>query len=358
MSGNVREWLWNKTGSSGLAPGGAWTDYVLENWGIYPLAPMDRSPTNGMRLMQAPADAALLAELREPVDSIANPDGDMRSIAPMSDEAFAAMRQQFDQAHVEPVSVSAVVIDETPLATVEEVVLTFADAGPLTLYVASPRTRTKPVQPIVFAPAANCCFMKRANRDALEDLRGVAGFVVDGGRALILPVWFGSYERFVPPEADAQRRADSEREHALAWHREMRAVLDYLATRPDVESERAGFLGASFGAFGQGIVLALEPRLKAAVLISGGISRFEQLHPLADMMNYAPRITVPVLMINGRTDPLFPYAASQLPLLELLGSDASQKTHIVYDGGHYQYRTNMVARDITDWFDRYLGSVR
>ncbi len=63
-------------------------------------------------------------------------------------------------------------------------------------------------------------------------------------------------------------------------------------------------------------------------------------------------------MINGRTDPLFPYAASQLPLLELLGSDASQKAQILYDGGHYQYRNNTVARDVTDWFDRYLGPAR
>jgi hypothetical protein len=63
-------------------------------------------------------------------------------------------------------------------------------------------------------------------------------------------------------------------------------------------------------------------------------------------------------MINGRTDPLFPYAVSQLPLLELLGSEASQKAHVLYDGGHYQYRGNVVARDVTDWFDRYLGPTR
>jgi pimeloyl-ACP methyl ester carboxylesterase len=198
--------------------------------------------------------------------------------------------------------------------------------------------------------------MKRPDRDALEDLQGVAGFVVDGGRALIMPVWSGSFERFLPAETDAQRTADRERERALAWYREMRIVLDYLATRPDIDLERAGFLGASSGAFGQSIALALEPRLKAAVLISGGISRFQNPHPMADIMNYAPRITMPVLMINGRTDHLLPYAASQLPLLELLGSPA--KAHIVYDGGHYQYRRNSVARNVTDWFDRYLGSVR
>jgi formylglycine-generating enzyme required for sulfatase activity/DNA-binding winged helix-turn-helix (wHTH) protein/dienelactone hydrolase len=354
MAGNVREWLSTYAGSNALAPGGGWTDYALGNWGIYPIAPMNRSPENGVRLMQTPTDAALLAELREPIRSIT--DGDRRPIAPASDDAYAAMRMQFDQGHLEPADVSVSAIQETPLAIVEEVILTFADVEPLTLYVTSPRAAAKPLQPIVFAPAGNCCFMKRPDRDALEDLQGVAGFVVDGGRALIMPVWSGSFERFLPAETDAQRTADRERERALAWYREMRIVLDYLATRPDIDLERAGFLGASSGAFGQSIALALEPRLKAAVLISGGISRFQNPHPMADIMNYAPRITMPVLMINGRTDHLLPYAASQLPLLELLGSPA--KAHIVYDGGHYQYRRNSVARNVTDWFDRYLGSVR
>lgn len=75
-------------------------------------------------------------------------------------------------------------------------------------------------------------------------------------------------------------------------------------------------------------------------------------------MNYAPRITIPVLMINGRTDHALSYKWSQLPLFELLGTDAAAKAQILYDGGHYQYRRNSVARDITDWFDRYLGPAR
>ncbi len=145
---------------------------------------------------------------------------------------------------------------------------------------------------------------------------------------------------------------------ALASYRETRIVLDYLATRPDMDLERAGFLGASLGTFSQGIVLALEPRLKVAVFVSSGINRYEQPHPMADITNYAPRITVPVLMINGRTDPLAPYVEAQLPLLALLGADASNKAHLLYDGGHYQYRSNAVARDVTDWFDRYLGPAR
>jgi DNA-binding winged helix-turn-helix (wHTH) protein/dienelactone hydrolase len=355
MSGNVREWLWNFAGENALAPGGAWLDYATQNWGTFPVAPMDRSPANGVRLMQPPADAELHAELQAPIQSTI--DGDLRPIAPASDEAFAALRAQFDRAHVAPIDTDVSVVQETPLAIAEEIVLTFADADPATFYIVRPRAPAKPLQPIVYAPAANCCVLKRPNREALEQLQD-ADFVVDGGRALIIPIWFGSYQRFLPAAMDAQERADRERESALAWHRDLRIVLDYLETRRDVDVERAGFLGTSMGSVGQGIALALEPRLKAAVLISSGLVRVETVHPLADMMNYAPRITMPVLMINGRMDHLFPYATSQQALLNLLGTDAEEKGHITYDGGHYQYRRNSVARNVTDWFDRYLGSAR
>jgi hypothetical protein len=316
---------------------------------------MDRSPTNGMRLMHTPTDDALLAELREPVHRVM--DGDLRPIAPVSDEVFAAMRAQFDQARAEPTDVAVSTVEQTSQWTAEEVVLTFADSQRTTLYVVKPRTYTKPLQPVIYAPAANCCVLARPNREALEQLYD-ADYVVTGGRALILPIWFGSYQRFMRGEVDPRLRADRERESALAWQRDIGIVLDYLETRSDINTQRAAFVGTSVGSFGQGIVLALEPRLRAAVLISSGIVRVETPHPLADFVNYAPRITVPVLMINGRMDHLFPYTTSQQALLELFGTDASQKAHILYDGGHYQYRRNTVARDVTDWLDRYLGPAR
>jgi pimeloyl-ACP methyl ester carboxylesterase len=236
-------------------------------------------------------------------------------------------------------------------------VLTFTAAEPVTLYIVRPRSHVKPLQPIVFAPAANCCLLKRPNREALELLQD-ASYVVDGGRALIIPIWSGSYQRFQPPAANAQLRVDRERDLALAWRRDIRVVLDHLETRSEIDSQRAGFVGASIGAFGQGIVLALEPRLKAAVLISAGVWRYETTHPLADIANYAPRITVPVLMINGRMDHLMPYVESQQALLHLLGTADSAKRHIAYEGAHYQYRRTFVARAVTDWFDEHLGSPR
>src|SRR5262249_5404709 len=147
MAGNVREWLWNSAGDSSVSAGGAWTDYTMDNWGIYPSSPMDRSPTNGMRLMQTPSDAALLAELRERTRRVT--DGDLRPVSPASPEAFAAMRAQFDQAQPQPTAVAVDVVQETELAVVEEVTLTFAAAEHAVLYVVRPRKHSERLQPIV-----------------------------------------------------------------------------------------------------------------------------------------------------------------------------------------------------------------
>jgi hypothetical protein len=356
MAGNVREWALNLTDTGlAMALGGGWSDYMLENWGTYSSPPMDRSPVNGVRLMQKPADAALMSRLQEPIHR--QHDDALRPVAPVSSELFAAMRLQFEQTRVEPLEVSSSIVEETPQWTAEEVVLTFPDAESATLYVVKPRAHTKPLQPIIYAPPANCCVLKRPNRDALEQLNE-AGFVVDGGRALVILIWSGSYERFTRLIGDANVRIGQQRESALAWRRDAGIALDYLETRSDIDASHAGFLGISIGAVGQGIVLAVEPRLEAAVLISGGVDRINQLDPMADLMNYAPRIKKPVLMINGRMDHISPYATSQKPLFDLLGSENSAKAHIVYDGGHFAYSRNMVARNVTDWFDRYLGPVR
>jgi len=76
-----------------------------------------------------------------------------------------------------------------------------------------------------------------------------------------------------------------------------------------------------------------------------------------DAVNYAPRIHCPMLMINGSYDSLFPQDLSQRRLFELLGSADADKRHVVYEVGHFYYPRNQVLKEVSDWFDRYLGPV-
>ena len=47
---------------------------------------------------------------------------------------------------------------------------------------------------------------------------------------------------------------------------------------------------------------------------------FQRALPEVDALHYAPRVRIPVLMLNGKYDFFFPYETAQLPYLELLGT--------------------------------------
>jgi len=107
--------------------------------------------------------------------------------------------------------------------------------------------------------------------------------------------------------------------------------------------------------------LAVEGRFKAAVLISGGFPTWDLTAqiPTLDPVSYAARVKTPVLMINGKEDFVFPYATSQRPMYEFLGTPEAHKKHQVYPGGHglLGLFRKQIRDDALDWLDRYLGSV-
>jgi eukaryotic-like serine/threonine-protein kinase len=356
MSGNVREWVWNFASRNALALGGAWSDYASENHGTYTVPPMSRLPTHGVRLMRRLPGSEIPGDWLEPIHLSYERTTPLRE--PASDEAFEIIRSQFTRTRTKPVDVTVANVQQTPLWIAERVVLRFTAEERATLYIVRPKVHTAALQPIIYAPPQNCCTIKRDNDNILEQLR-VAEFVANSGRALVLPVWSGSYERWQPEPLEPDALRDRQREYALAWNRDLGITIDYLQSRADIDASRAGFLGFSNGAVYNVGMLAVEPRIKAAVLLSGGISaRAENIHPMLDLANYAPRIKVPVLMINGRFDHILPYERSQRRLFELLGTPADRKSHIVYEGGHFAYPPNSVARDTSNWFDRYLGAAR
>ena len=80
--------------------------------------------------------------------------------------------------------------------------------------------------------------------------------------------------------------------------------------------------------------------------------------PEIDPFNFAPRVRVPTLMINGRTDFHYPMETSQLPLFRLLGVPPEHKRHAPLQGGHIPDNLHDLLREALDWFDRYLGPVR
>ncbi len=90
------------------------------------------------------------------------------------------MRSQFDKAHESSTRVTVKEVRSTPSWIAEEVVIELARKVQVTLYVVRPRNASPPLQPVIYSPPQNCCNVKRANAEVLEQLR-FSQFIVDGG---------------------------------------------------------------------------------------------------------------------------------------------------------------------------------
>ena len=84
----------------------------------------------------------------------------------------------------------------------------------------------------------------------------------------------------------------------------------------------------------------------------------EKAAPEVDQINFVTRVKVPILMLNGKYDPLFAVAASQIPMFQLLSTPGKDKRHVTYEQGHYPPPKSELEKEISSWFDRYLGPVK
>jgi cephalosporin-C deacetylase-like acetyl esterase len=183
------------------------------------------------------------------------------------------------------------------------------------------------------------------------------GFLVKSGRAVVFPIYKGAYERSTPEyRGDQPKATNLWRDYIIAFSKDFSRTIDYLVTRSDFDQNRLAFVGHSRGAALAPMLLALESRVKTAVLRIPGFY-LEKQAPEVDAINFAPRVKIPVLQLSGRFDYNFPDETSSQPFFAMLGSPADQKKRVVYDTGH-NLPINQSVKETLDWLDRYLGPVR
>jgi pimeloyl-ACP methyl ester carboxylesterase len=176
-------------------------------------------------------------------------------------------------------------------------------------------------------------------------------FIVKNGRAVLYPVYKGTYQRSDSLATDVPDSSNFYRDHVIMWAKDLRRAVDYAETRPELSTERLAYYGVSWGGALGGLLPAVEPRIKTIVLLVAGIN-FEGVRPEVDPVNFLPRITAPILMLNGRYDFFFPMETAQKPMVQLLGTPPDQKRYVVEDGSHYVPRTRQIQETLA-WLDRY-----
>jgi len=346
MAGNAREWTYNAMGAGHVVTGGSWEDpiYVFSSYGSVP--GFTPSPALGFRCVRNSPGAAgdqgagLIAEEITP------------SYTPVDEATFRSYltHYRYDR---RPLAPEVIEIVETDDWTREKIRFAGFEGDSILAYLFLPKRGAEPFQTMVFVPGAGSFFTETV----AENAEWLLGPNIKAGRALMAVVMKGMLERewgpgYVVPEPSSVRFRDLMVRHAT----ELRLGLDYLETRPEVDMDKLAYVGQSWGAGSRLLFAALDERFKSVVFIGGGID--ETLHPTvpeASNINFAPYISVPKLLLNGRQDEEHGYYTRALPLWNLLREP--KKLVLVEGAGHIPPVEARVPA-INAWLDETLGPLR
>ena len=342
MAGNAKEWTASEIEGKRLILGGGFTEpsYMYTDPDAQP--PFDRLPTYGFRCVKYVSplpDAATRA--------VTFARRDISTERPVNDDMFEAYRNQY-RYDATPLAATLEATEEGPAWRKETITFDAAYGKErVRAYLFLPRNASPPYQTIVYFPPGDALSLRSS-----RDLRmNTTDFLIKSGRALMFPIYKGTYERG-PVQTPGTAAL---RDLAVQRSKDLGRAIDYLATRPDIDSSRLGYYGISLGSTMGAILTAIEPRFRGSVLVSGGLTSARPL-PDADPLNFLPHIKVPTLMVNGRGDFAFPIETAQKPFFNLIGT--GQKKHAVFNGGHIPLVIHDMIKEILDWFDQYLGPVK
>ncbi len=103
------------------------------------------------------------------------------------------------------------------------------------------------------------------------------------------------------------------------------------------------------------IIPAVEDRLKLSVLIRSGLSKIKKF-PEADEFSYVSYVKIPVLMLNGKYDFIFPYESTVKPMFDNLGTPEQHKKLVLYETDHFVPKSEII-KETLNWLDKYFGPV-
>ena len=353
LAGNAREWCSNASSDSGkhYILGGGWNDPTYSYNDGYNQFAMDRSVANGFRCYQELPGDTTTASLTKPLVMAFR---DYTKEKPVDDATFAIFLRQFSYDKT-PLNAKIDSSMEYETWTAEKISFDAAyNHERMEAWIFLPKNSKPPYQPIVFFPGSGDIYAR--NYDPVRAVFPV-DFLVKNGRAVIYPIYKGTWTRHDDGlKSDLQEETIAYKEHVIMWAKDLGRTLDYLETRKDIQADKCGFLGWSWGGFNGGIMPAVEKRFKAIVLNVGGME-MERALPEVDQINYLPRVKQPILMLNGIYDMFFPIETSEKPMFALLGTPVEDKKNIIYASGHLVPRTDFM-RETLNWFDKYLGPVK
>jgi len=345
MAGNVAEWCRNEAGGGArYVLGGASNTSSEEYFEPVFLPPFDRSSSNGLRCVRNTGDlpAQALAEVRLTAR-------DFSKARPVSDDLFRVYKTMYAYDRT-PLNVKSEPVDQDSTDWHKEKVTFDAAYGNerMPAYLFIPAKVRPPYQTVVFFPSGRV--MDKTNSKTLGDMKFI-DYVIQSGRAVLYPVYKGTYER---PGPDNTPVTAAGREILIQQSKDVSRSIDYLETRADIDKQKIAYMGDSMGA-GLGVIFtAVEERFKAVIFLDGGFYA-EKMLPGTDQADFAPRLKAPTLLIAGKFDWIF---MGKDALVRMIGAPTADKKVVMLNTAHdvSEQRADLM-REVLAWLDKYLGKV-
>ena len=354
MLGNVKEWCWNESKGLRYILGGAWNESPYMAVLPFVKSPLDRLPGNGFRCTQdaSPEDAS--SKAREPAPLI---DRDYGREKPVTDQVFELYKglYSYDKMDLNPRIERREESSENWIR--EKVSFNGAyDNQRMTGYLFLPKKGVPPFEVVIFFPGADKFYVPSSENIGPE----ILNFLLVDGRAVFYPVFLSTFERQDGFEFTSFHNKNLLRDHYFKWSRDLGRSIDYLETRAEIGKDKLAYYGYSQGGVVGPVLLAVEPRIKVGIFEAGGFltgAWCKEQAPEADPFNFAPRVRIPILMLNGRYDFARRVEEGQNLLYENLGTPRENILRKTYETDHDAPRLDRI-KETAAFLDKYLGPVK
>ena len=285
-AGNVAEWCSTGTGGFSFrhAAGGAFgkPDYMFTATNA--TASFFREDTMGFRCAKyttAP-DRALFADEIESIPYHYLSD-------PATDDEFTMFRDMYSYTR-RPLNADEREGRETESWKERIVTIDSAYGSRLVIHLFEPKLETSNNQVLIGFPGTAA--RNRPNFGISQYSLGSVEKLIKSGRTVAWPVYAGMYGR---------SGSIWDKTIAIQQSQDIGRSIDYLKESERYASSDIGYIGFSNGAARGPILIAMEPRISLGILVNGGLFHNNNKKEL-DAYNFAPRVRVPILMINGAND--------------------------------------------------------
>ena len=269
-----------------------------------------------------------------------------------STEVFEAVAQFYDYDRATPLQAQVLGTEDFPSHKRERISFAGAEGSRATALLALPKNGTGPFPVVLLLDGVGGQKERWFEADSWPRGAELSEALLSAGFALLAMDARGHGERASQgsyrPGFSAQP-TDRTMIQENIW--EDRRAMDYLITRPEIDTNRMGVLGLSMGGVQSFALAGLDSRIKVVVAgVTPIIPMKETIAiPIAPQTFAGANKTVPILMFMGRSDGYYSVSDAQ-QLFDLIPSP--RKELRFHDGGHQPPLGYGVVS--AEWFIKYL----